>query len=148
MTTTLKTKMMAETKEALTSNNAGPQILEPPQEDPPYVIECSPFRITWDPGRAKVVKWWLSVGHAPELDDYFTDEYGPEDDLEQEVKVPMTGGDVYILLEYQLNSHDGKPSYHKLPIIECAIKDCTQNPCNECSANPHLRAKHEEESHH
>lgn len=133
MTTTttedMKKKVADVHQEAIGADSTEPQILEPMAKN--CVIAKSPFVIRWTAGHARVVKWWLSVGHEPGLDDYFGDEYGPKDDLVQEVKVPMTGGDVFIKLEYQLDTGSERPSYGELPIIECATKDCTKKPCHE-----------------
>lgn len=140
MTTTTedkKKKAAAVLQEAMGADSTKPQILTPSGEN--YVIEKSPLVIQWTPGRERVVKWWLSVGHEPGLDDYFGDEYGPRDELVQEVKVPMTGGDVFIKIEYQLENG----SYGEPLTIECATLDCTLDPCHHNSKKGET-----EESHH
>jgi hypothetical protein len=99
-----------------------PEILRP---DNHHRIEASPLLIQWKANQTKVVKWWLSVGHAPGLDDYFSDEYGPDDELSERVKIDLTGGDVYILLEYQ----DADGNFGSVrPIVECSTRDTTQHP--------------------
>jgi hypothetical protein len=99
-----------------------PEILRPANH---FLIEESPLLGEWTPNQTNVVKWWLSVGHAPGLDDYFSDEYGPDDELSEKVKIELTGGDVYILLEYQdANGVVGSVR----PIIECSTKDKTLKP--------------------
>lgn len=122
MGTSLGVKKSTQPTGVAASGHAIPEILEPAHHSE---IVSSPFLIRWTANKENVVKWWLSVGHAPGLDDYFRDEYGPDDELSQEVKVELTGGDVYILLEYQ----DSKGNYHSVrPIIECSTRDTTQHP--------------------
>jgi hypothetical protein len=81
----------------------------------------SPVLVKWASNGLDVKKWWLLVGHAPGLSDYFgPKEYRSDEFSESKVKVELTGGDVYFLLRYQ----DSKGETHDVePIIECSTKD-------------------------
>lgn len=106
----------------LPATHVRPEILQPANHDE---ITKSPLEIRWTPNQAKVRRWWLSVGHAPGESDYFYDEYDADDKLYAAVKIELTGGDVYIQLEYE----DENGDVHTVrPIIECSTEDTTQHP--------------------
>jgi hypothetical protein len=117
-----KTAAKKKTAPAVPSTHVRPEILAPAHHSK---ITESPLIIEWTPNQANVRKWWLSVGHAPGLSDYFYDEYDADDELSATVKIELTGGDVYIQLEYE----DETGEVHTVrPIIECSTIDKTQHP--------------------
>lgn len=91
----IRNKMLAEILEALESGGALPPELRLDTGLPriilPYLseIDRSPLHILWTAGETKVSRWWLSVGHAPRLEDYCgEDYYGPKDRLHEKSTSP------------------------------------------------------------